>query len=264
MPAEEPVVDSAALGGAPGRALLWTDYARSLADFGALMLTWPILSRAPRGDGHPVLVLPGLVAPDASTIVLRVVLRRLGYTPYGWNLGTNLGPTHKIVDGTPARLDQIGARHKQPVTLIGWSLGGIFARQLSRNTPDSVRRVITLGSPFKLASDRHSHARFIYNLWRKRHVTELLAPLEAGLGALPVPATSIYSRRDGIVSWRACLDGDSPHAENIEVTASHVGLGHHPAVLYAIADRLGQAHGQWQPFHPPRWLRCAYPDARRD
>ncbi|MFT4081625.1 MAG: hypothetical protein QM638_03490 [Nocardioides sp.] len=245
--------------GAPNAALLWTDYARGLAEFGSLPVAWPALTRAPRGDGHPVLVLPGLGAGDLSTLVLRRLLRRLGYRTYAWRLGTNLGPTARVVEGMPARLDAIHRAHERPVSLIGWSLGGIFARRLARQAPDAVRQVITLGSPIRLRRHEDSNARLFYQLTRRGHVEDLPLPLEEGLDPLPVPATSIYSRLDGIVSWRSCLDESSARAENIEVRAAHFGFGYHAAVLYAVADRLAQPAGQWAPFRPPSWLRPAYP-----
>ena len=247
---------------APNAALWFTDYGRSLAEFGSLAWAWPILARAPRGDGHPVLVIPGLGASDVSTAFLRRFLRRLGYRTYSWKLGANLGPTAKIIDGMPARLEEIRSRNGQPVTIIGWSLGGIFARRLAREAPSAVRQVITLGSPIRLRDHRHSNARWLYDYLRKHHVEQLALPLESGLAPLSVPATSIYSRIDGIVSWQSCLDLPAENAENIEVLSSHFGFGHHPAVLYAVADRLAQTPGQWAPFIPPSWLKFAFPTPR--
>ncbi|CAM3704872.1 lipase family alpha/beta hydrolase [Smaragdicoccus niigatensis] len=245
---------------APNLALWSTDYARSLAEASSLALTWPILSRAPRGDGHPVLVLPGLGASDLSTTVLRRFLRQQGYRTYRWKLGTNLGLTAKIVDGMPDRLADIRARNNgQPISIIGWSLGGIFARRLARATPESVRQVITLGSPIRLRDHAHSNAHWLYNLWRKRHVEDLNLPLEDGLGPLLVPATSVYSRLDGFVPWSACLDEPAENSENVEVRSSHLGFGQHPAVLYVVADRLAQKPGQWAPFRSPRMFRSAFP-----
>jgi pimeloyl-ACP methyl ester carboxylesterase len=135
------------------------------------------------------------------------------------------------------------AKTSQPtdrVSVIGWSLGGIFARRLGRRHPDVIRQVITLASPI-------------------RHTETIQLPLEAGLGPLPAPATSVDTRLDGIVAWRACLDQASRHAENVEVYASHFGIGSHPAALWVIADRLTQAPGKWAPFRPPPRWRCAYP-----
>jgi pimeloyl-ACP methyl ester carboxylesterase len=244
---------------APGPLLLHTDYARSAAEFGSLAWAWPALSGAPRGDGHPVLVVPGLVTGDATTFVLRTFLGRLGYRTYGWGLGRNIGPTAKAVHGLRARLDCIYARHAQPVSVIGWSLGGIYARQLARRSPDAVRQVITLGSPIRLERHRQSNARHLFRHYADRHIERWTLPLEDGCGPLPVPATSVYSRLDGVVAWRACLDQPSPRAENVEVRASHLGFGHHPAVLWLVADRLAQPPDAWTPFRPSRFTGLAYP-----
>ena len=129
---------------APNKALYLTDYARSAWDIGALSATLPALARAPRGDGHAVLVIPGLGASDMSTLILRRFLSTLGYATYVWELGRNIGPTARVVSGLPERLHEFRARHDGSVSVIGWSLGGIFARQLGRRHPDVIRQVITL------------------------------------------------------------------------------------------------------------------------
>ena len=136
---------------APGPLLHLTAPARAALDFGLLTTSAPLFAALPRGDGHPVLVLPRLGATDSSTITLRAVLRRLGYRTYRWRLGRNIGPTQRAVHGRRARLDQLTTRFGQPVSLIGWSLGGNYARQLARRTVHAVRQVITLGSPIRLA-----------------------------------------------------------------------------------------------------------------
>ena len=122
-----------------------------------------------------------------------------------------------------------------------------------------VRQVITLGSPIHLAHENQSRAGRTFNRYAHLHVVPSTLPLESGVAVLPVPATSIYSRYDGIVAWQACLDPPSARAENIAVAASHLGFGHHPAVIWAVADRLAQPRGQWAPFRPPRTLRPLYP-----
>jgi hypothetical protein len=124
-----------------------------------------------------------------------------------------------------------------------------------------VRQVITLGSPIHLAHESQSRARRAFNRYAHLHVVPRELPLESGVDALPVPATSIYSQCDGIVAWQACLDPPSARAENIAVVGSHLGFGHHPAVIWAVADRLAQPRGQWAPFRPPRALRPLYPRA---
>ncbi|CAM3584308.1 esterase/lipase family protein [Tsukamurella ocularis] len=241
---------------APGRALLTTDYARALWEGGALAWTWPALLRAPGGDGRPVLVLPGLGTSDLSTTTLRHTLRRLGYRVHGWRLGTNIGPSEKILRGMPERLRSI-AEAEGPVTLIGWSLGGIYARRLAREHPDLVRQVFTLGSPFRLTNHGQSNARLVYELFGRWHAEELGLPLEPDGAPLPVPAVAIYSRLDGIVPWRLCRD-PAPSAENIEVLGSHLGMGANLAVLWALADRLATPPGG-AAFRPPPALRFAFP-----
>jgi pimeloyl-ACP methyl ester carboxylesterase len=230
-----------------------------VADFGLYLAARPLTPRLPRGDGHPVLVLPGLLADDVSTRALRATLRRLDYRVHGWGLGRNIGPTAVCVTGMRDRLNDLTDRYQRPVSLIGWSLGGIFARDIARRAPDSVRQVITLGSPFRLARHSQSRATRVFERFSHLHVEHRTLPLERDAAPLPVPATSIYSHLDGIVAWQACLDRPGERCENIAVLASHLGLGHHPAAIWAIADRLAQPEGTWEPFRAPRFLRPAFP-----
>ena len=181
---------------APNKALYLTDYARSAWDIGALSATLPVLARAPRGDGHAVLVIPGLGASDMSTLILRRFLSTLGYATYGWELGRNIGPTARVVSGLPERLHEFHARHDGPVSVIGWSLGGIFARQLGRRHPDVIRQVITLASPIRLKDHAHSNARRAYKLLEKRHTETIQLPLEAAWGhcpSQPPPSTRVWT-----------------------------------------------------------------------
>ncbi|MGH3553698.1 MAG: esterase/lipase family protein [Mycobacterium sp.] len=247
-------------GGAPPGWLYLTDPARAVAEFGLLIAASPAKQLLPVGDGHPVLVLPGLLAADDSTWPLRRILRDLGYRVHGWRLGRNLGPTPAAVTGLRDRLRDLHTRYHAAVSVIGWSLGGIYARGLARSTPSAVRQVITLGSPIRLAHEGQSRASSAFNRYAHLHVVRSRAPLEHDDdGALPVPATSIYSHYDGIVAWQACLDSPSARAENIAVLSSHIGFGHNPAVIWVVADRLAQPHGKWAPFEPPRALRPLYP-----
>jgi len=243
----------------PSLALYLSDIPRAAVEYGVLLSTLPLHRTLPTGDGHPVLVLPGLLAADSSTWTLRRILRRLGYRAHGWRLGRNIGPTAKAVAGMANRLDELHRRYDEPVSLIGWSLGGIFARTLARRSPSSVRQVITLGSPFAMEHEGQSRASRSFNRYAHRHVERPPLPLAAEAEPLPVPATSIYSRYDGMVAWRTCLEAPSARAENIRVLASHIGYGHNAAVVWAIADRLAQPSGQWAPFRPPPMLRPLYP-----
>jgi len=213
---------------------------RAVPEFAQFLAASPILGLAPRGDGHPVLVLPGWTADDRSTRTLRWYLRQLGYAVHGWGVGVNEGLTDEIAGKVARRLRDLGERYgNRTVSLVGWSLGGVYARALARESPRQVRMVITLGSPINA---RRPDAR----------------------GRLPVPSTSIYSRSDAIVPWRMSLDVAGPHSENVEVRGSHVGLGHNAAALLVVADRLAQPEGTWAPFSPPARARRMFPSPGDD
>ncbi|MGH7156451.1 MAG: hypothetical protein ACREF3_21225, partial [Acetobacteraceae bacterium] len=177
-----------------------------------------MLQMAPKGADHPVLVLPGFLADDDATVVLRRYLREQQHTVYPWDLGINLGPTAVIMDGVERRLEEIVASHNEPVSLVGASLGGLYARDLARRRPASVRQVITLGSPFRMERSSQSSLGAVFDALSSMHVhpsrfSVWTLPRES----LPVPATAIYTRSDGIVAWETCLDGGSRESENIEV-----------------------------------------------
>ena len=239
------------------RVLYATEPLRAVLEGGALAAGLPLLRYAPRGEAHPVLVLPGLLASDMSTTVLRGWLRQLGYRVVGWDLGRNRGPTPAVVAGLSRLLDRLATAHAGPVSVVGWSLGGIFARGLALRSPDLVRQVVTLGSPFAAwegALDGSAGSR-AYRRYAHLHVGQRIRPPSTTSRApLPVPSTSVYSRQDGIVDWRACLQVVGPTSENVAVPGSHLGLGHNPAALWVVADRLAQPVGRWRPFRPPALL----------
>ncbi len=243
----------------PSLGLFVSEPARSVADLAGLLVTVPWLRQAPRGDGHPVLVLPGLLATDVSTWPLRRFLRHLGYPVYGWELGRNHGPTAAIVAGMPGAVRRLTTRHDEPLTLIGWSLGGIYARQLARSMPQLVRQVITLGSPFAMTDPSQTRAQPAFQRYSHRHVADRPRPDRR---PLPVPSTAVYSRSDGIVAWPACREDPGPHCESVAVHCSHLGFGHHPSVMWLVADRLAQPRDDWRPFVPPPRLRALYPPDR--
>jgi pimeloyl-ACP methyl ester carboxylesterase len=246
-------------GEGPTLPLYLTEPGRAVADYGLYLAARPLLPRLPHGDGHSVLVLPGLLADDVSTRALRTVLRKLGYDVHGWGLGRNIGPTATCVNGIRDLMERLTDTSGKPVTVIGWSLGGIFARDVARRSPEAVRQVITLGSPFRLAKHSQSRATKVFDRFSHLHVEHRTLPLESENLPLLVPATSIYSHYDGIVHWQTCLDTPGERCENIAVMASHLGLGHHPAAIWAVADRLAQAEGAWKPFKAPLFLRPAFP-----
>ncbi len=241
-----------------------TDSARSVMTLAGLAAAQPWLRRAPKGDGHPVIVVPSFGAGDLSTAQLRRFLRRLGYEVSGWGLGVNPGPTPRVMTGLERQIDELANRHGQPVSIVGWSLGGVLARWVARQRVDSVRQVITLGSPYNLRHPSQTRVTRFYMRFARWHVAADELPDHEWLrGPLPVPATSIYSKLDGVANWRACAEesiGD--RRENIAVLSSHMGFGHDPAVLWAIADRLAQPAGHWQPFKAPSFARALYPPAQ--
>jgi pimeloyl-ACP methyl ester carboxylesterase len=211
-------------------------------------------------------VLPGLLASDTSTAVLRRYLRLLGYQVRGWTLGRNVGPTAAVLDGLPAVLSGLASETGGPVSVIGWSLGGIYARELARQQPAQVREVITLGSPFALTDPRQSHADRAYQRRASMHASSRVPGREQLRLPIAVPSTAVYSRRDGIVSWQACIEPETTLHTNVEVRCAHLGFGVDPATLWLIADRLAVPAGERREFRPPAGLRSLYPgrDARQE
>lgn len=247
----------------PSRFLFALEW-RTLPELGSFVASLPLLSAmTPRGDGHPVLVLPGLVTSDRSTIALRNFLRSKGYDAHGWELGRNYGPLPGIERGMVDKVEALFAKHKRKVSLVGWSLGGIYARQLAKMMPDKVRLVITLGSPFA-GDPRATNAWRLYEYTSGHKVDDRERHMGGAISSpTPVPTTAIYSRTDGICHWRNCLEAESAKAENIEVQGSHCGLGHNPAAIYAIADRLAQPEGKWKPFERAGIRAFLFPDPKR-
>ncbi|RVT48365.1 lipase family alpha/beta hydrolase [Rubrivivax albus] len=231
---------------APGPWLLMLE-ARAPWELAALLAVSPWLRKMPAGDGHPVIVFPGLGASDTSTLAVRQFLRGQGYTAYPWGQGFNLGPRDGVLEGCRRLIEETHVRHGEPVSLIGWSLGGIYAREMAKEVPDLVRCVITLGTPFT-GHPRATNAWRFYEMVSGQHAhdADLLAEVRR---PPPVPTTSIYSKTDGIVAWPCSLNPPGhAHTENIEVHASHIGMGMNPLALYAIADRLRQDPRRWRKF----------------
>jgi hypothetical protein len=246
----------------PSRTLMFLE-GRAISELGAFVGALPLLSMAPRGDGHPVLVFPGLVASDRSTRPLRSFLRNRGYAVAGWGLGRNLGLRHGIKDAMIDLVQKLNDQHGRKVSLVGWSLGGLYARELAKMIPDRVRAVITLGSPFA-GNSRSTNAWRIYEMASGQRASDVDDRFGESLAQTPpVPTTAIFSRTDGICAWQGCMERESARSENIEVESSHCGMGHHPAAVYAIADRLAQPEGSWKPFHRSGWRAMIYPDPTR-
>jgi pimeloyl-ACP methyl ester carboxylesterase len=249
---------------APNALLLALEF-RAPWEFAAVLPSWPVLRKAPRGDGHPVIVFPGLSASDSSTVPLRRYIESLNYAVTGWNQGFNFGARSGVLESAKQQVVDVFESTGQKVSLIGWSLGGVYARELAKMMPDKVRLVITLGTPFS-GSPRSTNAWRIYELTSGRRTDHDSSKYDLP-GAPPVPTTSLYSRTDGIVAWRASLQAKSvanPSTENIEVLASHIGIGVNPSAWWAVADRLAQPADAWKPFERKRGLHgMIFPDPLR-
>ena len=225
-----------------------------MAELGALPSAAALLAFAPRGDGHPVLVLPGYLGSDDSTSVLRGFLAELGHQTLPWKLGRNLGP--RVVGLTDALITRLGDAYAlaggRKVSLVGWSLGGVQARRLALDHPEWVRSVVMLGSP--LGGMRAATVSRFYEqtTGRRRSPGSDPGPLDA------IPRTAIFSRSDGVVAWPAAVEPETSTSESIEVCGSHLGLGFNAAVLYAVADRLAQPEGRWRPFDRSGWRSIVY------
>jgi len=240
---------------------------RAISEMTLLAASMPgLLHASARGDGHPVLVLPGLLASDRSTTALRAVLVKLGYDARAWGLGRNRGPRAigKHGELLQSRVEALAQEAGRKVSLVGWSLGGVFARLLARRIPQHVRQVITLGSPF-IDNGEATNAGKIFEMAsgtrrddraNRAIFAELAAPSS-------VPSSAIYSRSDGVCAWEVCREDAAACRESIEVYGSHCGLGVNPSVIFAVADRLAQAEGQWAPFEPGRWSSWAFPAPSR-
>lgn len=202
-----------------------------------LALATPALSRLPRGDGRPVLVFPGFSGGDASTLPLRAFLGRLGHAANGWGIGRNNGDVPALIPQLCELVQRAASRAGRPVRLVGWSLGGYLAREAARECPHAVERVVTLGSPIT-GGPKYTTVAPWYRLqgqdldWIEAEV------LRREETPLRVPVTAIYSRFDGVVDWRACVDERESVTENVEVTTTHLGMGISPEVFQVVARRL--------------------------
>ncbi|HEU4961614.1 MAG TPA: alpha/beta hydrolase [Sphingomonas sp.] len=237
---------------APSKLAMAAELPRAAWTIGSLAFARAKLMAAPRGDGRPVLLLPGLFTSDVSNAVLRRYLEALGYRAFGWRLGNNLslrtiGPGGERLR---ARIAALAEETGEPVTLVGVSLGGVMARFAAQRWTGLVREVITVSAPFA-GSPRAT------NLWRtyqwltgeRIDSPEAEALLAECAAPLPVPATAIWSRSDGFVNGMICHDPADPACRNIHIASSHMGVQVKPDVMRAIADVLG---GAAEPRMPSR------------
>lgn len=241
-------------------------------ELGIALASYPWIQKAPAGDGHPVLVFPGLAAGDTTTLMLRRYLKDLGYPAYAWEQGLNFGPRPGVLEACLAQVEQLHARHGKRVSLVGWSLGGVFSLYGAHQAPECVRNVITLGSPISVDAEGSCSPPLVKALYRL--IAHPLGPDAHALlpsakrlrerKRLAVPMSCLYSLGDGIVPpQEATLDGDPARHENIRVLGSHTGLGFNAMALAIVADRLAQREDAWQPFKPRGWWGDAYRWATR-
>lgn len=224
-----------------------------------------LLRAAPRGDGHPVITLPGFLGGDRSTGMIRRYIRGRGYDMRPWTLGQNLGPRAIGEEGEylAERVLQVFQETRRKVSLVGWSLGGVMAREVAKELPNQVRQVITLGSPFAGNPNDTPVGRLYRRVTGHDTSSPEFVHMMKTISEPPphVPSTAIFSKTDGVVHWRACIEPESPLTDNIEVRASHCGLGVHPLVMFLIAERLALPETDWAPFnrHATVWRKAAYP-----
>ena len=228
----------------------------------------------PAGDGHPVLVLPGILEHDLYTVSLRKCIKTMGYKVYGWENGINTGISEKSLGHLRDHLQKIFTDNGgQKITLIGHSLGGIVARELAREFPEMVRDVITIGTPFGgfgkgkndvpphlLALHKYLNPDTAYLITDEDMVKRLLTPP-------PVPTTSIFSKGDRVVAWKACLNPDTPQSENIEIHTNHLAhltMLFSPAVAVILMDRLAGKEGAWKPFNTQGYESLTYPHTLKE
>ena len=230
---------------APSALLMMMEW-RAPWEYAAMLASHYFWTNYPKGDGHPVIVFPGLATNDLLTLPLRNFLKKSGYTPYPWDFGFNVGPKHGILKGCEKLVEDLADRYGSEVSLIGWSLGGIYAREVAKKIPALIRNVITLGTPFS-GPARATNAWRIYELLSGRKVEDHHLHWQIAKTP-PVPTTSIYSKTDGVVAWQCSLNPRRKLAENIQVHSSHLGMISNPLVHYIIADRLAQTKEHWKPF----------------
>jgi pimeloyl-ACP methyl ester carboxylesterase len=233
----------------PSLALLCTEPFRAATEFASQRFR-KTHDMTP-GDGHPVVIFPGLGTDGKSVATLRARCRALGYDAFDWGQGFNTGPQGDLdtwLHTLKSRVIDLLGGHTQPATLIGWSLGGLYARELGKLMAPYIRQVITMGTPFNAAAD-HTNVGWLYRL-----LNGSSSPINPSLNLRlrtppPMRTTSIYSRSDGVVAWQTCRHHKRSHlVHDIEVGGSHVGMNWNRDVLAVVADRLGQQPGPWRRY----------------
>lgn len=248
----------------PHLLLTLAEAQRALLEASSMVTLSPLMRTLPRGDGHGVMVLPGFMATDQSTALFRRHLRRLDYQALPWNFGRNLGPRGSLMEDMVGSVKRLADSTGAAVSLIGQSLGGIYAREIARVIPAEVRQVISLGSPFGTMDGNGTNpgvarlfelstGRSAAEARREHGFTDMQAPP-------PVPSTAIFSKSDGIAHWRICIERDTPTTDNVEIVGSHCGMAFNPIVLWVTANRLAQPAAQWGRLARSGLARYLFPE----
>ena len=246
----------------PSAWLALTEIHRAVVDVVSLRLSRRALAFAPSGDGHPVMVLPGFMGDDGYSAAFRRFLDKRNYQVHGWGLGRNLGPRNGVLEGMEQRVRELYERHGGPISLVGHSLGGLYARELARKMPECVRQVISLGSPFGEGRMSASYPGKLFAALNP--MDELPLDQDQLCVAPPVPTTAVYSHGDGIVNWLTTVQHNGhDQSQNIRVRGSHCGMTVNPTVWFLVAERLAQEHGEWQPFESRSWGNILYPGGKK-
>jgi pimeloyl-ACP methyl ester carboxylesterase len=242
----------------PPRALYTMLEGRAFFEMALLPALYPLLRNTPQGDGHPVMLVPGFTAGDATMVGLSLFLRSRGYHVESWGLGQNTGFKLKFSQALEQKLRFMHHRHRRKVSLVGWSLGGVYAFYTAHAAPECVRSVVSLGSPMRFSVNEFDVPFLVKSLYR--YLAHPMGPVAhlANVRAKvlrappPVPSTCVFSMTDGVVPPEAARieDTDDDEHENIWVPGSHVGLGFNAAVMWILANRLAQPEGEWIPFQP--------------
>lgn len=243
----------------PSALLALTEAHRAVAEFISLSISKRSLAKhAPKGDGHPVMLLPGFLGGDGYSRSMRHFLAKLGYSVHGWGQGRNLGPRDGVLESLEARILELAEHYAEPISLVGHSLGGIFAREIAREYPDLVRQVISLGSPF---GEGRMTGSIPARLFTSLNPPEEL-PIDEDIlaDAPPVPVTAIYSKGDGIVNWQTTYQKEGhEQSQNIQVRGSHCGMTMNPTIWYLVAEVLANSPQTWKPYEAQSWRKWVIP-----
>lgn len=211
----------------------------SILNIARLAYLRSVFKQCPKGHGQPILVIPGLTGNDATTLPLRWFLKKLNYDVRGWELGLNYGVISQFLPNVILQAKRFYQERGEPIILIGWSLGGVLARETARLCPDLVSHVVTLGAPV-VGGPKYTVVNPFYR-WQGYDLETIEQSIEQrNLLPIEVPITAFYSKRDKVVAWEACIDHTSNNVEHIEVNSLHIGMAYDPEVFKVLARKLAE------------------------